>query len=88
MKAMTDNSANPHGIELVLTGAVTVETLRPIERCLRQLVGGSNSYLIRADDVTRIDAAAARMLHNFVDEVAAGGATVRWAAAGQNLIGI
>ncbi|HET9626911.1 MAG TPA: hypothetical protein VFP84_36380 [Kofleriaceae bacterium] len=73
----------------MLTGAVTVESLRPIERCLRQLVAGSSSsYLIRADDVTRIDAAAARMLQRFVSEIAAGGAEVRWAAAGQNLIGL
>jgi ABC-type transporter Mla MlaB component len=88
MKAMTDIPAAPPGIEVVLTGAVTVESLRPIERCLRQLVGGSSSYLIRAEDVTRIDSAAARMLHDFVAEVAARGAKVRWAAAGQNLIGL
>ena len=88
MKAMTDNPALRHGIEVVLTGAVTVETLGPIERCLRQLVGSSSSYLFRADDVTRIDSAAARMLHDFVAEVAARGAKVRWAAAGQNLIGL
>jgi ABC-type transporter Mla MlaB component len=86
MEAMTDNSARPHGIEVVLSGAVTVETLQPILRCLRHLAGASNAYLIRADDVSRIDTDAAELLYDFVAEVAAHGGSVRWVAAARALI--
>lgn len=70
----------------MLSGVVTVDTLQPILRCLRQLAGMSAAYLIRADDVTRIDTDAAELLYSFVAEVATHGGSVRWVAAARTLI--
>ena len=86
MEVMTDNSACLPRVEVVLSGAVTLETMHPILRCLRQLLGGTGAYLIRAEEVTQIDLEAAELLLGFVSEVIRRGAIVRWAAASRNLI--
>ncbi len=86
MQMMTDVSQRRHRVELVLTGAVTVESLKPVKQCLLQLVGASDTYDIRGADVTRMDAEGAQLLQAFVTEIAERGATVRWVAASRNLI--
>ena len=88
MELMTDNAARLPSVEVMLSGAVTVETLGPILRCLRQLLAGGaqGSYVIRAEEVTRIDLEAAELMVAFVTEVVGKGAKVRWAAASRSLI--
>jgi ABC-type transporter Mla MlaB component len=85
MNMMTDVLANRHRVELVLSGAVTVDSLQPIKQCLLQLLGPSDTYDIRGADVTRMDAAGAQLLDAFVAEIAERGGTVRWVAASRNL---
>ena len=86
MQMMTDASQSSHRVELVLSGAVTVDSLQPVKQCLLQLLGPSDSYDIRGADVTRMDAAGAQVLHAFVTEITERGATVRWVAASRSLI--
>lgn len=81
-----DISTRRHRFELVLSGAVTAETIRPITRCSLQLLDGSDTCIIRAGDVTRMDAVGAHLLHAFVSELADRGVTVRWVAASRSLI--
>jgi len=83
---MTDVSQSRHHVELVLSGAVTVDSLQPVKQCLLQLVGASDTYDIRGADVTRMDAEGAELLHAFVTEITERGVTVRWVAASRNLI--
>lgn len=83
---MTDVSTSRHRVELVLSGAVTVDSLQPVKHCLLQLLGPSVTYDIRGADVTRMDAGGAQLLDAFVAEIALRGATVRWVAASRNLI--
>jgi ABC-type transporter Mla MlaB component len=83
---MTDISRCAPTIEVVLSGPVTVETLHPLQQCLRQLLGSPGTYVINAGDVTQIDAEAADLLHGFVVACAARGASVRWRAASRSLI--
>jgi ABC-type transporter Mla MlaB component len=86
MQMMSDVSQSRHHVELVLSGAVTVDSLQPVKQCLLQLVGASDTYEIRGADVTRMDAEGAELLHAFVTEIAERGVTVRWVAASRNLI--
>jgi ABC-type transporter Mla MlaB component len=86
MEMMTDISRGRNRVEVVLTGPVTVDTLQPIKRCLLQLMGSSDTYLIRGADVTEMDAAGAQLLQSFVSEIAQRGATVRWVAASRDLM--
>ena len=86
MESMTDISAGLPLVEVVLAGAVTLESLGPILSCLRHLVTGTGTYLIHAEEVTRIELAAAELLLGFVDEAIQRGALVRWAAASRSLV--
>jgi ABC-type transporter Mla MlaB component len=86
METMTDVLANTHHVELVLSGAVTVDSLQPVKQCLLRMLRPSDTYDIRGADVTRMDAAGAELLDAFVTEIARRGATVRWVAASRNLI--
>ena len=83
---MVDISTRRHRLELVLSGAVTAEAIRPITRCSLQLLDGSDTCIIRAGNVTRMDAAGAQLLHALIGELADRGATVRWVAASHSLI--
>lgn len=73
-------------MEVVLSGPVTVDSLQPVKRCLLQLLGSSDTYLIHGADVTRMDAAGAQLLQAFVHEIAQRGGTVRWVAASRDLM--
>lgn len=84
MEVMTELPSRQ--IEVVISGAVTVETLRPIQQCVMQLKGSCNLYLIRASDVTSVEIAAAQLLQAMVVELMECGATVRWAAASRSLV--
>lgn len=86
MKLMTEQLPVSRQIEVVISGAVTVESLRPIQQCVMQLAGLAPTYLIRASDVTSVDISAAQMLQTMVVELMAHGATVRWAAASRSLV--
>ena len=83
---MTELPARLPQVEVVLSGAVTLESLAPILRCLRQLVTETGTYVIRAEEVTRIELGAAELLLGFVDEVIQSGSAVRWAAASRSLL--
>jgi ABC-type transporter Mla MlaB component len=85
MEVMTDFSPDRRRVEVVLSGAVTVASLEPVRGCLLQLFSGSDTYLIRAADVTSVDIAAARMLQALVSELIARGATVQWTAASRSV---
>ncbi|HEY0189703.1 MAG TPA: hypothetical protein VGC42_01180 [Kofleriaceae bacterium] len=86
MKAMTDISGRLPWVEVVLSGVVTLESLRPILICLGQLVTDAGTYMIRAEEVTRIELDAAELLLGFVDQAIQRGAVVRWAAASRGLV--
>ncbi|HET7506711.1 MAG TPA: STAS domain-containing protein [Kofleriaceae bacterium] len=73
-------------MEVVLSGPVTVDSLRPVKQCLLQLLGSSDTYLIRGADVTEMDADGAELLQAFVREISEHGATVRWLAASRDLM--
>lgn len=73
-------------MEVVLSGPVTVDSLRPVKQCLLQLMGASDTYLLRGADVTEMDAAGAELLQAFVSEISQRGATVRWLAASRGLL--
>lgn len=83
---MTDISGRLPQVEVVLSGAVTLESLQPILRCLAHLVTERGTYLIRAEEVTQIELAAAELLLGFVDQAIQRGSLVRWAAASRSLI--
>jgi ABC-type transporter Mla MlaB component len=85
-RMMADVSQSRHRVELVLSGAVTVDSLQPVKHCLLQLLGPLDSYDICGADVSRMDAEGAELLQAFVTEIAERGATVRWVAASRNLI--
>jgi len=83
---MVDMVVSGHRLEVVLSGAITVDSIRPIRQCSLMLLDGVDTYFIRASDVTRMDAGGAQLLHAFVNELADRGATVRWVAASRSLI--
>ncbi len=78
---MTDFSARLPLVQLVLSGAVSRASLQPTLHCLQQLVPATGTYVINAEEVTRIELAAVVLVLAFVDDAVRRGSVVRWAAS-------
>jgi len=82
---MTDTAASGHRVEVVLSGPITVESVRPIKRCLLDQLDSADTYIIRTTEVTQMDAGGAQLLHSFVTEIAQRGAAVHWTPVSDGL---
>lgn len=84
---MTD-APDTAGDALVLSGPLTATTVTATrQRMLRRLEpAGEPACVIRAAEVTQLDAAGAQLLYAFVTEVARRGAAVTWASASVFLV--
>jgi ABC-type transporter Mla MlaB component len=74
------DSAEPDGDTLVLSGPLTAKTVMETRQRMLRLDGGA-ACVIRAAEVTQLDAAGAQLLYAFVTEVTRRGAVATWASA-------
>jgi ABC-type transporter Mla MlaB component len=73
-------------VEVVFSGPITIETVRPIKLCLLDHLESADTYLLHTAEVTQMDAGGAQLLHAFITEIAQRGATVRWTTVSKGLL--